>query len=150
MTQIQTVKTPSITQGPRGIGARSVGGAYDGGAQADLLDTDPLQGAPTELSGTTDALNPQVSGNYIVKTGQIDAITLGAPRALLDDNLTIQVWSDTLFAHTITCPSAIVAAGIALKTVITFPAFRGAGVTLRAYNGVWQIIGQGFTAVGLA
>jgi len=150
MTQIQTVRAPNIIQGPRGIGARSTGGAYDAGAQADLNDTDPFQTSPIELSGTTDVINPQVPGNYIVKTGQVNAITLAAPRVGIDDNLALQIWSDTAFAHTITCPGAIIAAGVALKTVITFPAFRGGGVSLRAYNGTWQIVGQGFTANGLA
>jgi len=150
MTQIQTPRQPSIITGPRGVGARSVGGAYSADAQQDLIDTDPLQAGPIELSGTTDVINPQVGGNYIVKTGQINAMTLAAPRVGIDDGVTIGVFSDTLFAHTITCPAAIIAAGVAVKTVITFPAFKGGGVLLRAYNGVWQIIGQGFTAVGLA
>jgi hypothetical protein len=150
MTQIQTPRQPSIITGPRGIGARSVGGAYSADAQQDLIDTDSFQGAPIELSGTTDVLNSQTGGNYVVKTAGVNAMTLGAPRVGIDDGVTISVFSDTTNAHTITCPSAIVAAGVALKTVITLPAFRGGGVTLRAYNGVWQIIGQGFTAVGLA
>jgi len=150
MTQIQTPRQPNIVAGPRGIGARTAGGAFDAAAQADLIDTDSFQAGPIELSGTTDVLNPQGGGNYIVKTGQINAMTLAAPRAGIDDGVTISVFSDTLFAHTITCPAAIIAAGVAVKTVITFPAFKGGGVTLRAYNGTWQIIGQGFTAVGLA
>jgi hypothetical protein len=150
MTQIQTPRIPNIIAGPRGVGARSAGGAYSADAQQDLIDTDPFQGGPIELSGTTDVLNPQTGGNYVVKTGQANAMTLAAPRAGIDDGVTINVFSDTAFAHTITCPAAIIAAGVALKTVITFPAFRGGGVMLRAYNGVWQIVGQGFTAVGLA
>jgi hypothetical protein len=150
MTQIQTPLQPSILSGPRGIGARSVGGAYDAGAQADIIDTDATQAPLTLLSGTTDAINPHVAGNYLIDTGQIDAITLGAPTAEVDDNLTIAIWSDSAFAHTITCPSAIIAAGVALKTVITFPAFKGAGVILRAIDGNWHILGQGFTAVTLS
>lgn len=150
MTQIQTPRQPNIVAGPRGVGARSAGGAYDSGAQQDLIDCDPFQAGPIELSGTTDVLNPQQGGNYIVKTGGVNAMTLAAPRVGIDDGVCIQVWSDTANAHTITCPGAIVAAGEALKTVITFPAFRGGGVSLRAYNGVWQLVGQSFVAVGLA
>lgn len=150
MTQIATPRTPNIITGPRGVGARSVGGAYSQDAQQDLIDTDPFQGGPIELSGSTDVLNSQAGGNYIVKTAGVDAMTLAAPRVGIDDGVSINVFSDTANAHTITCPAAIIAAGVALKTVITFPAFRGGGVSLRAYNGVWQIVGQGFTAVGLA
>ncbi len=150
MTQIATVVNPSITQGPRGVGARSTGGAYSADAQQDGIDTDAFGAPLTILSGTTDAINPHVAGNYLIDTGQIDAITLGAPTSELDDNLSINIWSDSAFAHTITCPAAIIAAGVALKTVITLPAFKGAGVTLRAIDGNWHIVGQGFTAVALA
>ena len=143
MTQIQTPRQPNIVAGPRGIGARSAGGAYSADAQQDLVDTDPFQVGPIELSGTTDAINPHVPGNYVIKTGSANAITIGAPTPGVDDNLTIQIWSDTAQAHTVTAPSAIIAAGVALKTVMTFPAFRGAGVSLRAYNGVWHFIGGG-------
>jgi hypothetical protein len=140
MTQIQTLVNPSITQGPRGIGARNAGGAYDaGGAQPDIIDGDSLQGPIIVLTGTTDAINPHVSGNYIIKTGSADAITLGAPTAGVDDNLSINIWSDTAQAHTVTATS-LFANGTALKTTATFAAFRGAGMTLRAYNGVWQVL----------
>lgn len=139
MTQIATVVNPNITQGPRGIGARAVGGAYSQDCQQDLIDADSLQGAITLLSGTTDVLNPQQAGNYLVKTAGVNAMTLAAPRAGLDDNLTINVWSDTLNAHTVTA-TTLFANGTALKTTATFAAFRGAGMTLRAFNGVWQVI----------
>lgn len=139
MTQIQTPDPTSILAGPRGIGARSAGGTYDGGAQQDLIDGDSLQGPIVLLSGTTDVINPQAPGNYIVKTGSANAMTLAAPRAGLDDNLSINVWSDTLFAHTITA-ATLFANGTALKTTATFTAFRGAGLTLRAFNGVWQVV----------
>ena len=151
MTQIQTPSVPNINQGPRGIGARNAGGAYTADAQQDIIDTDSFEGGIVVLTGTTDAINPHVAGNYIIDTpGGIDAITLGAPTPEVDDGLSINIWSDSNFAHTITCPSAIIAAGVALKTVITLAAFKGAGVSLRAIDGNWHIIGQGFTAVGLA
>jgi len=143
MTQIQTPRTSSILAGPRGIGARAAGGAYSQDAQQDLSDADAFEQAPVELSGTTDAINPHVSGNYIIKTGSADAITLGLPTVGVDDNLSINIYSDTLFAHTVTLPSTGFATGAAtIKTVATFAAFRGAGLTLRAYNGTWQALGQ--------
>lgn len=148
MTQIQTVKTPSVAQGPRGIPAHGLGAAYTPYNQQDIIDGDSLQGPCIELSGTTDAINPQVSGNYIIKTGSADAITLTpAPRVGIDDNLSINIWSDTAFAHTITTPAATLANGAALASVITFKAFRGSGVTLRAYNGVWQVLASNVTTI---
>lgn len=139
MTQIQTTLPPAINNGPRGIGARSVGGGYSLDSQQDLIDTDSFQGQLTLLTGTTDAINPFVPGNYIIKTGGVDAITLAAPRAGLDDGLSINIWSDTLFAHTVTTV-ALFANGTALKSIATFAAFRGAGLQLRAMNGVWHVI----------
>jgi hypothetical protein len=142
MTQIATFRQPAINAGPRGIGGRNSGGAYSQDGQQDLIDGDALQGGPTELSGTTDAINGSVPGNYLIKTAGVDAVTLTVPRVGLDDNLSIAIYSDTTNAHTVTLPSALFAAGVALKTVATFAAFRGAGLIVRAYNGSWQVISQ--------
>jgi len=143
VTQIQTTVYPSIGQGPRGIGARSAGGAYSADAQQDIIDADSFQGPIVLLSGTTDALLNHVPGNYVIKTGQADAITLPLPTAGVDDGIAINVWSDTLFAHTVTLPGTGYATGAAtIKTIATFAAFRGAGMTLRAFNGTWQVVGQ--------
>jgi hypothetical protein len=121
-------------------------GAVTGDVIQQIIDCDSLQGPITQLTGTADALNPHVSGNYIIKTGSADAITLTAPTVGTDDNLSINIWSDTLFAHTVTATS-LLANGTALKTTATFAAFRGAGITLRAFNGVWQVLNN--TAVTL-
>lgn len=143
MTQIATVRTPSEAQGPRGIAARGLGGAYAPREQQDIIDADGFEGPITELSGTTDAIDPTRPGNYLIKTAGVDAITIGAPRVGIDDNLSIAIYSDTANAHTITAPSAIVTTGATvLKTAITLLAFRGSGVSLRAYNGTWQVIGN--------
>ena len=143
MTQIVTTAPTSILQGPRGVGARNVGGCYTQDGQQDILDGDSLQGQLIFLTGTTDVINPHVSGNYIVDAGAADAITLAAPTDGIDDNLSINIWSDTNFAHTITCPSALFTPGATtVKTIATFAAFRGAGVTLRAIDGFWQVLGQ--------
>lgn len=144
MTQIQTVRTPSIASGPRGIPAHGLGGAYTPQGQQDITDTDPFQGPVTELSGTTDVIAPHQSGNYIIKTAGVDAMTIGAPTVGVDDNLSIAIFSDTANAHTLTAPSAIFATGKAGAnlTVITFLAGRGSGVVLRAYNGTWQLVGN--------
>jgi hypothetical protein len=124
----------------RGIGNNRVGGAYDVAAQGDLSDGDAFELQPTLLSGSADVIPPHQAGNYIVKTAGVDAMTLGAPTPGTDDNLSISIFSDTLNAHTVTA-TALFANGTALKTTATFAAFRGAGMTLRAFNGVWQIVG---------
>lgn len=124
--------------GGRGI-ARHGGGSYDGDAQQDIMDGDSLQGGITALTGAADVINPHVSGNYVVKSGAADLMTLAAPTPVVDDNLSINIWSDTLFAHTVTA-TTLFANGTALKTTATFAAFRGAGMTLRAMNGVWHVI----------
>jgi hypothetical protein len=133
----------------RGAGNTSAGGAYSFQAMQDLVDGDAFQAQPTLFSGTADAINIYSgNNNNIVTRAGVDATTLPAPVAGKDDNLTIAVWSNTAFAHTITCPSAIIQNGAAaLRTSITFPAFAGAGVLLRAYNGNWQVVGGTGTLV---
>jgi hypothetical protein len=135
----QVTVNPNIATGPRGIGARNAGGAYTQDSQQDLIDCDSFQGPIVNLNGSADAINPHVSGNYIVKTAGVNAITLTAPTAGTDDGLTISVYSDTTNAHTITA-TALFANGTALKTTATFAAFKGAGVSLRAINGVWHVV----------
>lgn len=152
MTQIATVVPPNINQGPRGIGARNTGGAYSQDGQQDIIDGDAFQGPLTLLSGTTDAIAPVVNaqtsqhagGNYVVKTAGVDAITGVAPTAGIDDGLTVAIYSDTANAHTVTFSTNCVADGAAGAPhhIITFAAQRGAGVTLRAYNGTWQVVGN--------
>ena len=114
-------------------------GAVSGDILQQNYDCDSFQAPITLLTGTADVINPHVAGNYIIKTGSADAMVLGAPTVGTDDNLCINIWSDTLFAHTLTATS-LLANGTALKTTATFAAFRGAGLTLRAFNGVWQVI----------
>jgi len=105
------------------------------------MDGDSLQGGITFLTGTADAINPHFAGNYVVDTGAADLMTLAAPTSEVDDGLSINVWSDSNFAHTITATS-LFANGTALKTTATFAAFRGAGLGLRAMDGVWHVIAQ--------
>lgn len=96
------------------------------------------------LSGTADAIPAGVAGFYVIKTGSANAMTLAAPTAAQEGNV-IQIWSDTLFAHTLTATS-LLANGTALKTTATFPAFRGAGLTLRACNLVYHVMSNGASA----
>lgn len=99
---------------------------------------------PVFLAGTTDAIPATVPGNYIVKTAGVNAMTLAAP-TLAQDGIVISVFSDTTNAHTITA-TTLFANGTALKTTATFPAFRGAGVILKASNLVWHVLSNGASA----
>lgn len=99
---------------------------------------------PIFLGGSADAIPSTVPGNYIVKTSGVNAMTLAAP-TLAQDGIVISVFSDTTNAHTITATS-LFANGTALKTTATFPAFRGAGLILKASNLVWHVLSSGATA----
>jgi hypothetical protein len=98
----------------------------------------------TFLTGSADAINPNVAAFYEIKTAGVDAMTLVAPPAAAEGNI-IMIVSDTTNAHTLTA-TALLANGTALKTTATFPAFRGASLILRASNGVWQVLSSGAVA----
>lgn len=149
MTQIATYVAPSTASGPVGIGGHSSGGAYTRDGQQDLVDGDSFLAGVELLSGTTDAITfprtgpafPLGSSNFIITATAVDAITLSTERVGKDDNRSVNIWSDTAFAHTVTLPGATFAHGaVGLATVATFAAFRGAGMTLRGYNGTWQVV----------
>jgi len=123
----------------RGLGSHS-GGAYDKSATQDIIDGDSLQGPIILLSGSADAINPHVAGNYIVTTAGVDAMTLAAPTAGADDGLSINIYSNTAYAHTLTA-TGLLQTGQSGKTgVLTFAAYAGCGCTLRAYGGYWQVL----------
>lgn len=116
-------------------------GSYDQSAVQDIVNGDAFQGPITVLTGTADAINPHVAGNYIINSSSADAITLAAPTAGVDDGLSIAIYVQSVsLAHTITATS-LFAAGVALKSTCTPAQFAGAGVSLRAYNGLWHVIG---------
>jgi hypothetical protein len=105
----------------------------------------PAQNQPAIfLAGTADAIPAGVAGTYVVKSGSANAMTLAAPTAAQEGNV-IEIWSDTLFAHTLTATS-LLANGTALKTTATWPAFRGAGLRLCARNLVYHVQSNGASA----
>ena len=117
------------------------GGSYDRSAMQDIGDADAFELPITVLSGTADAIPCHQSGNYIVTTGSADAMTLAAPTAGVDDNLSIAIYSSTAYAHTLTA-TGLLQTGQSGKTgVLTFAAYAGSGVSLRAYGGYWQVLG---------
>ena len=97
------------------------------------------------LSGTADVIDPTVPGFYEFKTGSADAATIIAPPSASEGYI-YEFVSDTLFAHTITAASALFGNGTALKTIATFPAFRGAYLKLRASNGIYEVLSNGASA----
>ncbi|HXL23835.1 MAG TPA: hypothetical protein VOA78_15335 [Candidatus Dormibacteraeota bacterium] len=121
-------------------------GAIHGGTIQQIVDCDSLQGPVIFLNGLADVINPHVSGNYVIRSSAADLMTLGAPTAGIDDNLSINIWSDAAFVHTITTV-ALFANGAALANVATFKAFKGSGVSLRAFNGVWQVLASNVTSI---
>lgn len=131
--------------------ARSVfshsGGSFDNSSMQDIGDTNPFALPITVLSGATDAIPCHQSGNYMVTiaTG-IDAMTLKAPTAGADDGVMIAIYSNSAEAHTLTA-TGLLQTGQSGKTgVLTFGAYAGSGVVLRAYNAKWQVLyGQSLT-----
>jgi hypothetical protein len=118
-------------------------GAFANDAAQDIIDCDAAQGPITFLTGTADVINPHIGGNYIITTGQLDAMTLGVPTVGLDDGLTIYFQSAGAYVHTLTLPSANFATGAATaKTIATWTTgYLGQGLFLRAYNGFWYSLG---------
>lgn len=115
------------------------GGSYDQTAQTDIYKTNPLSGPITYLTGSADPIPPHQPGNYVVTTAGVDAMTLAAPTAGIDDGLCILVCSGSANAHTLTA-TGLLATGAAGTGLLTFAAFSGANCLLRAYNAKWQLI----------
>lgn len=128
----------------KGLGARV--GSFDSGVIRDIIDCDPTQGATVVLTGSADAINPHVGALYTLGTAGVDAMTLIAPTPGLDDGVVIWFVNDTLNAHTLTCPTTLLANGAALNTSCVFKAFRGSNLELRAWNGIWQVLGSNVTS----
>lgn len=91
------------------------------------------------LSGSTDAVPTTVSTTYIVTTAGVDAMTLAAPTATTYDGTIITISSTTTNAHTLTA-TGLLQTGTASVNVATFAAQKGAGLTLLAYQGKWQVL----------
>lgn len=129
---------------PTGIKQVSAGGACDSFV-ADAVNRLPDASLLT-LIGLADALfQLNQAQDYEITTAAADLMTLKAPNpgdafAGGDDGKIIRVTSTTAFAHKITSPVTTLQTGLAGTTSITFPAQAGASVTLKAFNGKWQLI----------
>ena len=104
----------------------------------------PVQDGWINLTGSADAINPNMSANYIITSTGVDATTLAAPTASIDDGKTIIVSSGGAHAHTLTA-TGLLQTGASAVNVATFAAHPGAGLTLKAYQGVWQVL----SAIGI-
>jgi hypothetical protein len=93
------------------------------------------------LTGSADAIDPTIPGFYLIKTAGVDAMTIITPTAASEGNL-IEIYSDTANAHTLTAATAVLEVGVA-KTVATFPAAKGAGLTLRVTNLTYTVVSDG-------
>ena len=90
------------------------------------------------------ALPPHVAHTYVITKAGVAALTLAAPTATTDDGIEITLTSNTANAHTLTA-TGLLQTGTASVNVATFAAQPGAGLTLMAYQGKWNVM----AAVGI-
>lgn len=133
------ITTPSqVTNLPNGVSAAFyIGGEYM---------------PPTVVS--VDGAIPVTPGSYAITKGSAAALTLiapiaGAPSAGGDDGVCIYVYSETAFAHVITCAS-VGFNGKAASGTATWGAAKGNGLALIARNGQWWVMAGSNTGVTIA
>lgn len=89
---------------------------------------------PTVISG--DGAITITPGTVILTKGSAAAITIAAPSTPAQDNIVIEVYSESAFAHVITC-STDGFNGKGSSGTVTFGNLAGNFVRLRARNGHW-------------
>lgn len=90
---------------------------------------------------TNGAINPNTAANYVITKAGVLADTLAAPTAGTDDGKVILITSNTANAHTLTA-TGLFQCGTASVNLATFAANAGAGLTLMAYQGKWNVLGS--------
>ena len=110
-------------------------GCYDATAAAEMLAA-MCGGAFTVLTGSADPL--PFPGNVELAYNGVDATTLATPTSGLDDGKTVFVLDTGGHAHTITTASNKISPS---HNVATFGGTAGSNVTLKAYKGVWYVVG---------
>lgn len=90
---------------------------------------------------TNGAISPNTAANYVITKAGVLAATLAAPTAGTDDGKVILITSNTANAHTLTA-TGLLQTGSASVNVATFAANAGAGLTLMAYQGKWNVLGS--------
>lgn len=96
------------------------------------------------LLAASGAVNPSQSATYVVTKAGVAALTLAAPIVTTatvagDDGKEITITSNTANAHTLTA-TGLFQCGTASVNLATFAAQPGAGLTLVAYQGKWNVI----------
>jgi hypothetical protein len=101
----------------------------------------PVPFGPTATYGADGAITvPPHTATVLIDKGSAAALTLAAP-AKDQDGLTLTIISVTPYAHVVTA-TTLVADGVSGSphTTMTFAAFKGASITLRAEQGLWTVI----------
>lgn len=98
-----------------------------------------LQSTAPALLSINGAIPAHVGHTYVITKAGVLADTLAAPTATTDDGIEITVTSNTANAHTITA-TGLLQCGTASVNVATFAAQAGAGLTLMAYQGKWNVL----------
>ena len=113
-----------------------------------LLTAQSFKRPAINLIGTADAIDPSIPANYVVLgTSAIDAMTIATPTAAMEGNI-IEIMSGSDYVHTLTAATACIKAGVAAKTIITWPAYQGAGVVLRVRNLGYDLYSSGYATNG--
>lgn len=112
---------------------------------AGIVSLGALTFTPVQQLTVNGAIPPHTAAVYAITKAGVLADTLAAPTAgapgVGDDGIVITITSDTANAHTLTA-TALLDTGSANAAVATFAAFKGAGLTLMAYNGRWKVLSQ--------
>jgi hypothetical protein len=98
------------------------------------------QDLPILVSSSTGAQTyGAVPGVYVFTGATAQTVTLTAPTAGVMDGMVIKFISGSAAAHSFTCTSHMFG-GTSTSNVATFAAYKGASITLMAYNGDWLVI----------
>lgn len=146
-----TAKLPSFLQGFRLVTGDALNAIIDavnnltgnGTANPVVATTVTSSGSIETLAAltTNGAIDPHTAANYVITKAGVLADTLAAPTATTDDGKVIFVTSNTANAHTITA-TGLLQTGSASVNLATFAANAGAGLTLVAYQGKWNVVGS--------
>lgn len=98
-----------------------------------------LQSTTPAALAASGAVPPHVGHTYVVTKAGVAALTLAAPTATTDDGIEITITSNTANAHTLTA-TGLFQCGTSAVNLATFAAQAGAGLTLMAYQGKWNVI----------
>lgn len=98
-----------------------------------------------QLTGSADAINPDLPANYVIKTAGVDAMTIATPTIAQEGNY-FYISSDTANAHTLTAATACFSNGTAATTVVTFKAFKGSNLVFVVRNLTYHVISSNVTS----